>query len=79
MAMQDIAAPEDVAQSHAAGKEGTIEAKKWMMRASKNVNTPVGILSWINESWTSLVDLLKVAFFFYFCVLVFTNILSSER
>ena len=60
MAMQEIAAPADVAHAHGSDKEGTREEKKWMMRASKNGNASGGVRNWINESWTSFVDLLKV-------------------
>lgn len=60
MAMQEIAAPEDAAQSQGSDQEGTREEKKWMMRASKNGNAPGGVRSWLTESWTSFQDLLKV-------------------
>lgn len=60
MAMQEIAAPEDAAQSQGSDQEGTREEKKWMMRASKNGNAPGGVRNWLTESWTSFVDLLKV-------------------
>lgn len=60
MAMQEISAPEDAAQSQGSDKEGTREDKKWMMRASKNGNAPTGVRNWLSESWTSFVDLLKV-------------------
>ncbi|KAJ4333702.1 3-hydroxy-3-methylglutaryl-coenzyme A (HMG-CoA) reductase isozyme [Ascochyta clinopodiicola] len=61
MAMQEISAPADVADVQGSDKEGTREEKKWMMRASKNGNTPGGVRNWINDSWTSFVDLLKNA------------------
>ncbi|KAL6706956.1 3-hydroxy-3-methylglutaryl-coenzyme A (HMG-CoA) reductase isozyme [Coniothyrium glycines] len=61
MAMQEISAPEDAAQSQGSDKEGTREDKKWMMRASKNVNSSGGVRSWFSDSWTSFVDLLKNA------------------
>ncbi|KAF1937449.1 hypothetical protein EJ02DRAFT_437851 [Clathrospora elynae] len=61
MAMQEISAPETVVQSKGSDKEGTREDKKWMMRASKNGNSPGGLRNWIVESWTSFVDLLKNA------------------
>lgn len=64
MAMQEISAPEDAAEIQGSDKEGTREEKKWMMRASKNGNTPGGIRNWVHESWTSFVDLLKVRPFF---------------
>jgi len=60
-AMQEISAPEDVAQSQGSEQEGTREEKKWMMRASKNGNAPTGVRNWAVESWTSFVDLLKNA------------------
>lgn len=60
MAMQEIPAPADVADAHGSDKEGTREEKKWMMRASKNGNASGGVRNWINDSWTSFVDLLKV-------------------
>ena len=60
MAMQEISAPEDAAQPQGSEKEGTREEKKWMMRASKNGNASRGVRSWVSESWTSFVDLLKV-------------------
>lgn len=59
-AMQEISAPADVADAQGSDKEGTREEKKWMMRASKNGNAWGGVRNWINESWTSFVDLLKV-------------------
>jgi hydroxymethylglutaryl-CoA reductase (NADPH) len=61
MAMQEISAPANVADVQGSDKEGTREEKKWMMRASKNGNTPGGVRNWINDSWTSFVDLLKNA------------------
>lgn len=60
MAMQEISAPADVADVQGSDKEGNREEKKWMMRASKNGNAPGGVRNWINDSWTSFVDLLKV-------------------
>jgi hydroxymethylglutaryl-CoA reductase (NADPH) len=60
MAMQEISAPEDAAESQGSDKEGTREEKKWMMRASKNGSAPGGVRNWFRESWTSFVDLLKV-------------------
>jgi hydroxymethylglutaryl-CoA reductase (NADPH) len=60
LAMQEMPAPADAADSQGSDKEGTREDKKWMMRASKNANTPGGIRNWVLESWTSFVDLLKV-------------------
>jgi hydroxymethylglutaryl-CoA reductase (NADPH) len=60
MAMQEIAAPENAVESQGSQKEGTHEDKKWLMRASKNGNSPGGIRNWIEDSWTSFVDLLKV-------------------
>jgi hydroxymethylglutaryl-CoA reductase (NADPH) len=68
VAMQEISAPEDAAEIQGSDKEGTREEKKWMMRASKNGNTPGGIRNWIQESWTSFVDLLKV------CLLSFATL-----
>ncbi|KAH4035483.1 3-hydroxy-3-methylglutaryl coenzyme A reductase [Parastagonospora nodorum] len=61
LAMQEMPAPADAADSQGSDKEGTREDKKWMMRASKNGNTPGGIRNWVLESWTSFVDLLKNA------------------
>ncbi|OAL45732.1 hypothetical protein IQ07DRAFT_603673 [Pyrenochaeta sp. DS3sAY3a] len=61
MAMQEISAPQDAAQSQGSNKEGTREEKKWMMRASKNGSAPGGVRNWLRESWTSFVDLLKNA------------------
>ncbi|KAF2029497.1 hypothetical protein EK21DRAFT_67619 [Setomelanomma holmii] len=61
MAMQEISAPEDAAEIQGSDKEGTREEKKWMMRASKNGNAPGGVRNWLQESWTSFVDLLKNA------------------
>lgn len=61
MAMREISAPADVADAHGSDKEGTREEKKWMMRASKNANASGGVRAWINDSWTSFVDLLKNA------------------
>lgn len=63
LAMQEMPAPADAADSQGSDKEGTREDKKWMMRASKNGNTPGGIRNWVLESWTSFVDLLKVSSF----------------
>jgi hydroxymethylglutaryl-CoA reductase (NADPH) len=60
VAMQEISAPEDATESQGSVKEGTREDKKWMMKASKNANSPGGVRSWARESWTSFVDLLKV-------------------
>jgi hydroxymethylglutaryl-CoA reductase (NADPH) len=60
MAMQEIAAPETAADSQGSEKEGTREDKKWLMRASKNATSPGGVRNWIQDSWTSFVDLLKV-------------------
>lgn len=60
LAMREISAPADVADAQGSDKEGTREEKKWMMRASKNGSASSGLRSWINESWTSFVDLLKV-------------------
>jgi hydroxymethylglutaryl-CoA reductase (NADPH) len=61
MAMQEISAPEDAAEIQGSDKEGTREAKKWMMRASKHGSAPGGVRNWLRESWTSFVDLLKNA------------------
>lgn len=60
MAMQEISAPEVVAETQGSEQEGTREEKKWMMRASKNGNASSGVHNWLRESWTSFVDLLKV-------------------
>jgi hydroxymethylglutaryl-CoA reductase (NADPH) len=60
VAMREISAPETAAESQGSDKEGTREEKKWMMRASKNGSSPGGVRNWIEESWTSFVDLLKV-------------------
>lgn len=60
-AMHEIAAPEDAVERQGSDKEGTREEKKWMMRASRNGNAPGGVRSWVQESWTSFVDLLKNA------------------
>ena len=60
MAMQEMPAPADVADAHGSDNEGTREEKKWMMRASKNGSAPGGVRNWVNDSWTSFVDLLKV-------------------
>jgi hydroxymethylglutaryl-CoA reductase (NADPH) len=60
MAMKEISAPEDATESQGSDKEGTREEKKWMMRASKHGNSPGGIRNWVQDSWTSFVDLLKV-------------------
>jgi hydroxymethylglutaryl-CoA reductase (NADPH) len=61
-AMREIpAATADVADVQGADQEGTREEKKWMMRASRSINTSGGIKNWIDESWTSFVDLLKNA------------------
>ena len=62
-AMREIptAAAADVADVPGSDQEGTREEKKWMMRASRSVNTSGGVKNWINESWTSFVDLLKNA------------------
>ncbi|KAL5118576.1 3-hydroxy-3-methylglutaryl-coenzyme A (HMG-CoA) reductase isozyme [Pleosporales sp. CAS-2024a] len=61
VAMQEISAPRDAADTHRSDSDGAREDKKWMMRASRNPNTPAGLRSWLHESWTSLVDLLKNA------------------
>ncbi|KAL1651049.1 3-hydroxy-3-methylglutaryl-coenzyme A (HMG-CoA) reductase isozyme [Didymella pomorum] len=61
MAMHEISAPADVADAHGSDKEGTREEKKWMMRASKNGSASGGVRNWVNDSWTSFVDLLKNA------------------
>lgn len=61
MTAREISAPETAAQTQGTIKEGTREEKKWMMRASKTVNSPGGIGNWFSESWTSFVDLLKVS------------------
>jgi hydroxymethylglutaryl-CoA reductase (NADPH) len=60
MAMQEISAPETAVDSQGSEKEGTREDKKWLMRASKNAISPGGVRNWIQDSWTSFVDLLKV-------------------
>jgi hydroxymethylglutaryl-CoA reductase (NADPH) len=60
MAMQEISAPEDATESHGSQQEGTDEEKKWIMKAARGGNAPSGIRSWVQESWTSFVDLLKV-------------------
>lgn len=62
-AMREIptAAAADVTDIPGSDQEGTREEKKWMMRASRSVNTSGGVKNWINESWTSFVDLLKNA------------------
>jgi hydroxymethylglutaryl-CoA reductase (NADPH) len=61
-AMREIpTAAADVADVQGSDQEGTSEEKKWMMRASRSVNTSGGVKNWINESWTSFVDLLKNA------------------
>lgn len=59
-AMHEISAPADVADAQGSDKEGTREVKKWMMRASRNASAAGGVRNWIEESWTSFVDLLKV-------------------
>lgn len=75
MAMQEISAPQDAAQSQGSNKEGTREEKKWMMKASKNGSTPGGVRNWLGESWTSFVDLLKVRRLFplHMCYLANSN------
>lgn len=60
MSMQEISAPKDATDVQGSEEEGTREAKKWLMRASKQGHAPGGISSWFTESWTSFTDLLKV-------------------
>jgi hydroxymethylglutaryl-CoA reductase (NADPH) len=60
LAMQEISAPEAVSKSHGSYEEGTREEKKWIMKAAKSGNTPTGVRSWVTESWTSFMDLIKV-------------------
>lgn len=48
-AMKEIPAPEDVTQVEGSDK-GTLEEKKWMMRASRNGNASSGIRNWVVES-----------------------------
>ena len=61
-AMREIpTAAADVADVQGSDQESTREEKKWMMRAARSVNTSGGVKNWINESWTSFVDLLKNA------------------
>lgn len=58
--MQEISAPEAAAESHGSKAAGTHESKKWIMKAARVASTPGGVRSWVQESWTSFVDLLKV-------------------
>lgn len=56
--VQEISAPE--AESHGSMAAGTHESKKWIMKAARVASAPGGVRSWVQESWTSFVDLLKV-------------------
>lgn len=60
LAMQEISAPKDASESHGSQAEGTLEEKKWIMKAAKSGTAPGGIRNWAYDSWTSFVDLLKV-------------------
>jgi len=59
-AMQEIPAPEDATESHGSDDEGTLEQKKWIMKAVKSGNNGGGLRKWTKDSWTSFVDVLKV-------------------
>jgi hydroxymethylglutaryl-CoA reductase (NADPH) len=59
-AMQEIPAPEDATESHGSNDEGTLEQKKWIMKAVKSGNNGGGLRKWTKDSWTSFVDVLKV-------------------
>ncbi|KAL5396187.1 hypothetical protein PMIN02_003442 [Paraphaeosphaeria minitans] len=61
LAMQEISAPKDASESHGSQAEGTLEEKKWIMKAAKSGHAPGGIRNWAHDSWTSFVDLLKNA------------------
>jgi len=59
-AMQEIPAPEDATESHGSNDEGTLEQKKWIMKAVKSGSNGGGLRKWTKDSWTSFVDVLKV-------------------
>jgi hydroxymethylglutaryl-CoA reductase (NADPH) len=62
MAMQEIAAPAEAAESHGSTEAGNHEEKKWIMKAVRSGNSQGGLRNWAKESWTSFLDLLKVAY-----------------
>ncbi|KAF2815663.1 3-hydroxy-3-methylglutaryl-coenzyme A reductase [Mytilinidion resinicola] len=60
-AMQEIPPAEDIAESQDSDHEGTVEAKKWIMKAARSGSGSGGLRNWTRDSWTSFVDLLKNA------------------
>jgi hydroxymethylglutaryl-CoA reductase (NADPH) len=61
LALQEITAPADASESQGSDDEGTLEEKKWIMRAAKSGHASTGVRNWIRDSWASFTDLLKNA------------------
>ncbi|KAL0256557.1 3-hydroxy-3-methylglutaryl-coenzyme A (HMG-CoA) reductase isozyme [Diplodia seriata] len=60
-AMQELPAPAGASDAQKAD-DGSVEEKKWIMKAVKNANSsPTDLRRWAIESWTSFLDLLKNA------------------
>ncbi|KAF2138277.1 uncharacterized protein K452DRAFT_361352 [Aplosporella prunicola CBS 121167] len=59
-ALQEIPAPADASEAQESG-DGTVEEKKWIMKAVKNGANQGGVRQWAETSWTSFLDLLKNA------------------
>ena len=59
-ALQEIPAPADASEAQESG-DGTVEEKKWIMKAVKNGANQGGVRQWAETSWTSFLDLLKVS------------------
>jgi hydroxymethylglutaryl-CoA reductase (NADPH) len=59
--MQEIPAPAEASESHGSAAAGDHEEKKWIMKAARSGSGAGGVRNWARESWTSFMDLLKVA------------------
>lgn len=59
--MQELPAPAGASEAQKAD-DGTVEEKKWIMKAVKSASSsPSDLRQWVIESWTSFLDLLKVS------------------
>ncbi|KAK7609029.1 3-hydroxy-3-methylglutaryl-coenzyme A reductase [Phyllosticta paracitricarpa] len=59
-AMQEIPAPVGASDAKKAD-DGSVEEKKWIMKAVRNPSKTGGVSERINDAWTSFMDLLKNA------------------
>ncbi|KAB2570913.1 3-hydroxy-3-methylglutaryl-CoA reductase [Lasiodiplodia theobromae] len=60
-AMQELPAPAGASEAQKTD-DGTVEEKKWIMKAVKSASSsPSDLRQWVIESWTSFLDLLKNA------------------